>query len=171
LPPAIGAAPGAQLRQRGGFDRGTGRYDAQVIVLDANVLLYAYDVNSENHTKARAWVEQVFSDGTPIGLPWQTVAAFLRVVTNPRLPGKRFTPEEAAQIVDQWLDQPNVRLLAAGDQHWTILRQMMIGGQARGPLVSDAQLAALAIEYGGILQTTDRDFARFPGLRWSNPLE
>ena len=142
-----------------------------MIVLDANVLLYAYDVNSENHAKARAWVEQVFSDGTPIGLPWQTVAAFIRVVTNPRLPGKRFTPEEAARIVDQWLDQPNVRLLAPGDQHWTILRQVMIDGQARGPLVSDAQLAALAIEYGGILQTTDRDFARFAGLRWTNPLE
>jgi len=142
-----------------------------VIVLDANVLLYAYDVNSEKHTKARVWVEQVLSDGTPVGLPWQTVAAFIRVVTNPRLPGKRFTPEEAAQIVDQWLGQPNVRLLAPGDQHWVTFRQMMIDGQARGPLVSDAQLAALAIEYGGILQTTDRDFARFPGLRWSNPLE
>jgi len=142
-----------------------------VIVLDANVLLYAYDANSENHAKARAWVEQVFSDGTPIGLPWQTVAAFLRVVTNPRLPGKRFTPEEAAQVVDQWLEQPNIRLLAPGDQQWIILRQMMIDGQARGPLVSDAQLAALAIEYGGTLQTTDRDFARFPELRWSNPLE
>ena len=141
------------------------------MVLDANVLLYAYDVNSEKHTKARVWVEQVLSDGTPIGLPWQTVSAFIRVVTNPRLPGKRFTPEEAAQIVDQWLGQPNVRLLAPGDQHWVTFRQMMIDGQARGPLVSDAQLAALAIEYGGILQTTDRDFARFPGLRWSNPLE
>jgi len=142
-----------------------------VIVLDANILLYAYDVNSEKHAKALAWVEQVLSDATPVGLPWQTVAAFIRVVTNPRLPGKRFTPEEAAQIVDQWLDQPNVRLLAPSDQHWIIFRQMMIDGQARGPLVSDAQLAALATEYGGILQTTDRDFARFPGLRWSNPLE
>jgi hypothetical protein len=141
-----------------------------VIVLDANVLLYAYDANSEKHAKARAWVERVFSDGTPLGLPWQTVAAFIRVVTNQRLRGKRFTPEEAAQIVDRWLDQPNVRLLTPGDQHWIILRQMLIDGQARGPLVSDAQLAALAIEHGGILQTTDRDFARFPGLRWSNPL-
>lgn len=142
-----------------------------MIVLDANVLLYAYDVNSEKHAKARAWVEQVFSDGTPVGLPWPTVAAFIRVVTNPRLPGKRFTPEEAAHIVDQWLDQPNVRLLAPGDQHGIIFRQMLVDGQARGPLVSDAHLAALATEYGGILQTTDRDFARFPGLRWSNPLE
>lgn len=106
----------------------------------------------------------------PVGLPWQTVAAFLRVVTNTRLPGKRFTAAEAAEIVDQWLGQPNVRLLPPGDQHWTVLRQMLVEGQGRGPLVTDAQLAALTIEYGGILQTTDRDFARFPGLRWRNPL-
>ena len=141
-----------------------------MIVLDANILLYAYDADSEKHAKARAWVEQVFSDGTPVGLPWQTVAAFLRVVTNTKLPGKRFTAAEAAEIVDQWLDQPNVRLLPPGDQHWTLFRQMLVEGQARGPLVTDAQLAALTIEYGGILQTTDRDFARFPGLRWRNPL-
>ena len=142
-----------------------------MIVLDANLLLYAYDSESQQHAKARAWIEQVFSDGTPVGLPWQTVTAFLRIVTNPRLSGKRFTPKEAALIVDQWVEQPNVRLLSPGEQHWIILRQMLVDGQARGPLVSDAHLAALTIEYGGILQTTDRDFARFPGLRWKNPLE
>ena len=142
-----------------------------MIVLDANILLHAYDIDSEKHAKARAWVERMLSNGTPVALPWQSVAAFISVVTNPRLPGKRVSAEEAAQIVDQWLDQPNVRLLAPGDQHGHIFRQMMINGQARGPLVSDAQLAALTIEYGGILQTTDRDFARFPGLRWSNPLD
>ena len=142
-----------------------------MIVLDANILLYAYDADSEKHAKARAWIEQVFSDGTPVGLPWQSVAAFLRVVTNTRLPGKRFTAAEAGEIVDQWLDQPNVRPLPPGDQHWTLFRQMLVDGQARGPLVTDAQLAALTIEYGGILHTTDRDFARFPGLRWRNPLE
>jgi hypothetical protein len=141
-----------------------------VIVLHANILLYAYDLQSKKHPKARAWVERVFSDGTPIGLPWQTVAAFLRVVTNPKLPGDRFTAEEATHIVDQWLDQPNVRLLAPGDQHWPILKQMLMEGQARGPLVSDAHLATLTIEYGSTLQTTDRDFARFPGLRLNNPL-
>lgn len=142
-----------------------------MIVLDANLLLYAYDSESQRHAKARAWIEQVFSDGTPLGLPWQTVTAFLRIVTNPRLSGNRYTPTEAVQIVDQWLQQPNVRLLSPGDQHWIILRQMLMDGQARGPLVSDAHLAALTIEYGGILHTTDRDFARFPGLRWKNPLE
>ena len=141
-----------------------------MIVLDANLLLYAYDSDSQQHVKARAWVERVFSDGTPIGLPWQTVTAFLRIATNPRLSGKRFTPEEAVLIVDKWLEQPNVRLMSPGDQHWGILRKMLAEGQARGPLISDAHLAALTIEYGGTLCTTDRDFARFPDLRWNNPL-
>ncbi|HEV2713697.1 MAG TPA: TA system VapC family ribonuclease toxin [Terriglobales bacterium] len=141
-----------------------------MIVLDANILLYAYDSASSHHRKARAWVEDVFSQAAPIGLPWQTVGAFLRIMTNPRLPGERFSLEEAVQLVDRWLEQPNVRLLAPGDDHWLLLRRMVIEGQAPGALVSDAQLAALTIEYGGVLHTTDRDFARFPGLRWTNPL-
>jgi toxin-antitoxin system PIN domain toxin len=116
-------------------------------------------------------VEDVFSEGEPLGLPWQTVAAFLRVVTNPKLRGVRFTVEEAAAIVDQWVAQPNVRLLAPGDQHWTVLRPALVNGQVRGPLITDAQLAALTEEYGGVLHTTDRDFARFPQLRWKNPFE
>ena len=142
-----------------------------MIVLDANILLYAYDSSSAKHARARAWVERVFSEGALVGIPWQTVSAFLRVVTNTNLPGQRFTTEEAAQVVDQWLEQPNVRFLGPGDEHWSVLRRMLIEGQARGPLVTDAQLAALALEHGGVLYSTDRDFARFPGLRWSNPLE
>ena len=142
-----------------------------MIVLDVNILLYAYDSTSEKHGVARKWVEQAFSGESPVGLPWQTVSAFLRIATNPRLTGQRFTSEEAIRVVDQWLEQPNLRLLAPGDQHWALLRQMLIDGQARGPLITDAQLAALTIEHGGILQTTDRDFARFPGLRWKNPFE
>jgi uncharacterized protein len=141
-----------------------------VIVLDANLLLYAYDAASLSHSKARAWVEAVFSGLEPVGLPWQTVGAFLRIMTNPRLPGNRFTIGEAAQVVDSWLEQPSVRLLMPGEDHWTLLRQMIVEGQAPGPLVTDAQLAALTVEYGGVLHTTDRDFARFPGLRWKNPI-
>jgi hypothetical protein len=72
--------------------------------------------------------------------------------------------------VDQWLGQPNVRLLAPGESHWPFFRQIILDGHAPGPLVTDAALAALTIEYGGTLYTTDRDFARFPGLRWENPL-
>jgi hypothetical protein len=141
-----------------------------VIVLDANLLLYAYDSTSPLHEKARAWIEDRLSGGEPVGLPWPTVLAFLRIITNPRLPGQRLTLEEAARLVDQWLQQPNVRLLAPGENHWSLLRQVMIDGQARGPLMSDAHLAALAIEHGGVLHTTDRDFGRFSGLRWTNPL-
>jgi toxin-antitoxin system PIN domain toxin len=141
-----------------------------MIVLDANVLLYAYDSASTQHAKARAWVERVLSAAEPVGLPWQTIGAFLRIMTNPNLPGERFSLQEAAEVVDNWLKQPNVRLMAPGDDHWTLLRQMLVEGQAPGVLVTDAQLAALTVEYGGALQTTDRDFARFPALRWKNPL-
>jgi toxin-antitoxin system PIN domain toxin len=141
-----------------------------VIVLDVNILLYAYGAASPRHKEPRDWLEKVFSGGEIVGLPWQTLAAFIRIVTNPRLPGFRRSAEEASRVVDQWLEQPNVRVLVSGDQHWTLFRRMIIEGQASGPLVSDAQLAALTIEYGGVLHTTNRDFARFPGLRWVNPL-
>jgi uncharacterized protein len=142
-----------------------------MIVLDANILLYAYDSGSSKHKAARAFVEAAFSQAEPVGLPWQTIAAFLRIMTNTRLPGERFSLEDAVKVVDHWLEQPNVRLLAPDEDHWPLLRRMIVEGQAPGALVSDAQIAALAIEYGGRLQTTDRDFARFPGLRWENPLE
>ena len=141
-----------------------------MIVLDANILLYAYDAASDQHAKARAWVEEVLSGADPVGLPWQTITAFVRIVTNPRLSGKRFTPSEVIDLVDQWVTQPNVRLLGPADHHWSFLRQTILEGQARGPLITDAQLAALTIEHGGMLCTTDRDFSRFPGLRWQNPI-
>ena len=141
-----------------------------MIVPDANLLLYAYDAASPHHVKARAWVEAVFSGEVPVRLPWQTVGAFLRIVTNPALRGERFAPQEAVAIVDSWLAQPNVRMLGPGEGHWPVLRQTIMEGQVRGPLITDAHLAALTIECGGTLYTTDRDFSRFPGLRWKNPL-
>lgn len=141
-----------------------------MIVIDANILIYAYNETSIQHPKAREWVETVFSGTDPVGLPWQTIAAFLRLTTNSRLPVGRRKPEEAVRIVDGWMDQPNVHLLAPSDDHWLVMRRMVIEGQASGVLVSDAEIAALTIASGGVLYTTDRDFARFPGLRWKNPL-
>jgi predicted nucleic acid-binding protein len=78
--------------------------------------------------------------------------------------------DEAAAIVDQWVALPQVHLLAPGDRHWAFFRRMLIDGKASGPLTTDAELAALTMENGGVLYTTDRDFARFPGLKWTNPL-
>lgn len=141
-----------------------------MIVLDVNILLYAYGTASPQHAKARACVEELFSGSEPVGLPWQTIAGFLRISTNPRLAGWR-PVGEAAHEVEDWLKQPSVRVLVPGDDHWPVLRRMVVDGQASGPLVSDAEVAALTIEYGGVLYSADRDFSRFPGLRWKNPLE
>ena len=116
-------------------------------------------------------MEIVLSGAEPVGIPWQSVSAFLRVITSRRLPGRRVALNQAVQTVEDWLEQPNVRILVPGDGYWSLLRRMIVDGQASGPLVSDAELAALTIEYGGVLHTVDRDFARFPGLRWVNPLE
>lgn len=142
-----------------------------MIVLDANLLIYAYNSGSVHHTRARPWLEAMFSSVEPMGIPWQAVSAFLRVMTNPRLPTERFTPEQATRIVDLWLAHPCVRVLTPEDGYWPLFRRMVVDGQAPGVLVSDAEIAALTIEYGGVLHTADRDFTRFPGLRWVNPLE
>jgi len=141
-----------------------------VIVVDANLLIYSYDTDSPHHKKSRVWVERIFSDSELVGLPWQTVSAFLRVITNRRLAGLRLTVAQATEIVEAWLEQPNVRIIVPGDNHWPRLKRAIVEGQASGPLVSDAELVALTVEYGGVLYTADRDFARFPGLQWVNPL-
>ncbi|MFY9912814.1 MAG: TA system VapC family ribonuclease toxin [Candidatus Sulfotelmatobacter sp.] len=141
-----------------------------MIVLDANIVLYAYDTVPQQHQKARALLQSMLSANEPVGLPWRTISAFLRIMTNTRLPGQRFTPDEAAEIVNRWLERPVVRMLTPGDDHWSVFRQMVIDGQASGALISDAEIAALTIEYGGVLYTSDRDFSRFPGLNWKNPL-
>ncbi len=141
-----------------------------MIVLDANILIYAYDTATPFYKAASAWVEKIFSSTELIGIPLQTVGAFLRLITDSRLPGDRMSMAEAVEVVDHWFAQPNIKFLAPDENHWLRLRQMLLEGQVRGPLVTDAQLAALTMEYGGVLHTCDRDFARFPGLRWKNPL-
>ena len=141
-----------------------------MIIVDANLLIYAYSQGSAQHAAARAWLENLFSGSEPVALPWQTISAFVRIITHPRLPGRPLGTAAAIAIVDRWLEQPNVHALGPGEQHWPLFRQMLVEGQASGDLTSDAQLAASTMECGGVLHTTDRDFARFPGLRWTNPL-
>jgi toxin-antitoxin system PIN domain toxin len=141
-----------------------------MIVVDVNLLLYAYDGRATPHEQARLWWQSVISGPELIGLPWQTIHGFLRISTNTRISGNQVSMESSLTLVEQWMNLPHVRVLTPGERHWSILRRMLLEGQARGPMVTDAQLAALTIEYGGVLHTTDRDFARFPGLRWVNPL-
>jgi uncharacterized protein len=141
-----------------------------VIVLDANILLYAYDGTSLRHSEASEWLKEAFSGSELIGFPWQVVWAFLRLSTSSRVFTNPLSMETAVEVAQQWMDLKQARILAPGERHWSLLQQMLIEGRVRGPLTTDAELAALTIEHGGVLHTTDRDFARFPGLRWMNPL-
>lgn len=142
-----------------------------MIVPDANLLLYAYDKTSAHHVPALTWLEDALAGTEIIGLPWQSVWAFLRVATNGRIYARPLAMEKAIGIVQQWLNLENVRLLNPGEDHWRLLQRLLIEGQVNGPSATDAALAALAMEYGGVLYSADRDFARFPGLRWVNPLQ
>lgn len=141
-----------------------------MILVDANLLLYAYHPKSEQHEASRAWLEATLSGSQLVRFAWLTIWAFLRVSTNPRAFDRPLSILEAETAVSSWLDQPVAGILDAGERHWDILRDLLRTGQATGPLVMDAVLAALAIEHGATLHTTDRDFSRFPGLKWTNPL-
>jgi uncharacterized protein len=140
-------------------------------MLDANVLLYAYHPRAAEHPRCRAWVEAEFSGGAAVRIPWTTIVAFLRISTNPRVFERPLTIIEAEGAVSSWLALPSVSTIDPGERYWDVLRDLLRRAQVRGPLVSDAALAALAIEHGATLCTTDRDFARFPGLRTVNPLD
>lgn len=127
--------------------------------------------SSEQHQPAKQWLEEITSQPEPVRLAWHTIFAFLRITTNTRIFPHPLPIKEALAIVSEWLSLPNVHTLDPTERHFEILCKLLPAGQASGPLVMDGHLAALAIEHGAILCTTDRDFARFPGLRVLNPLE
>jgi toxin-antitoxin system PIN domain toxin len=140
-----------------------------LILLDANVLLYAYHPRADAHVRCREWLEKALSGEEPVCLAWVTVLAFLRISTNPRVFEQPLLSSEALTIVASWLERPAVSVLEAGETCWQIFREVVEDGQISGPLVMDAFLAALAQENGATLATTDRDFARFPRLKTTNP--
>lgn len=141
-----------------------------MMLVDANLLLYAYDPAAREHEASRQWLEASLSGTVLVRFSWLTVWAFLRIITNPRVFERPLTMAEAEQHVSSWLAQPVAGILEPGERHWEILRPLARDGQVSGPLVMDAALAAIAIEHGATLCTTDRDFARFPGLTWMNPI-
>jgi toxin-antitoxin system PIN domain toxin len=142
-----------------------------VTIIDANILLYAYNADAPEHPAARAWVEGLLASREWIGLPWLTLWAFLRISTNPRLFPRPLGIREAFDIVRGWLASPSVVIIQPETRHVEILQNLAVENQAGGPLLTDAALAALAIEHGAVLASTDRDFSRFPTLRWLNPLQ
>jgi uncharacterized protein len=141
-----------------------------LILVDANLLLYAVVSDYPQHAAAHAWLDARLNDYPRVALPWPSLLAFLRISTNPRLFSNPFSMADAWRRVERWLDVDNVWTPVPGDRHRHILGGF-IGGPAASPkLVSDGHLAALAIEHGLVLCSTDGDFARFPGVRWQNPL-
>ena len=140
-----------------------------MILLDANLLIYAYDHKSPFHRSTRHWLDHAIETEPVIGLPWISLSAFIRITTHMGSPVPQ-TIEDAFATIDDWLARPNVQTVGPEERHWEILKRIATTGQARGALFMDAVLAALAIEYGATLYTADRGFARFPGLRFVNPL-
>lgn len=142
-----------------------------MILIDANLLLYAYDPRAAHHEASRVWLEAALAGSSLVRFAWLTLWAFLRISTNPRVFEHPLSIGEAERAVSSWLAQPAAGILEPGERHWEILRGLTRSGQTPGPLVMDAALAAIAIEHGATLFSTDRDFARFAGLAWTNPLE
>jgi uncharacterized protein len=141
-----------------------------LILVDANILLYAEDQLSSQHVAARNWWDSQLSGSSPVCLCWTVLCAFIRIGTNPRVFEHPMTIAQASSRVQSWLDQPCARLVYPTERHWVVLRDLLIRGQAGGNLVTDAHLAALAMEHGCELMSTDADFSRFPKLKWRNPL-
>jgi toxin-antitoxin system PIN domain toxin len=142
-----------------------------MILVDANLLIYAVNQDAPHHSAAREWLERTLSGRVDVGLPWICILAFLRVTTHRRIFPSPLRPDQAIAFVQSWLNQPFVDAVAPGDAHWPILRNLLRSTGTSGNLTSDAHVAALAIERGATVCSADHDFKRFPGVRHINPLE
>ena len=140
-----------------------------MILLDANILIYAKVESFPQHRLAKQWLDEQLNGTTGVGLPWPSLLAFVRLVSNPRVFDRPCSVGEAWAQVEAWLALPSTWIPEPTDRHKGIL-DTLIPDASKAELVPDAHLAALAMEYGLVLQTTDGDFARFRGLRWENPL-
>jgi uncharacterized protein len=141
-----------------------------VILIDANILVYAYIKEAPQHHRARAWLDQQLSGVAQVGFPWLSLLAFLRITTNPRVSTQPVPIAEVWTQVTEWLACPQAWVPQPGERHPTIFGALLVNARIYGNLVMDAHLAALAIEHGLTMCSADSDFAKFPGLRWFNPL-
>jgi uncharacterized protein len=140
------------------------------MLLDANLLLYAVHEGADRHETAAAWLTEQLNGSRRVGIPWSSLGAFLRIATHPRAFPRPLSPTVAWERVSDWLAAPVAWTPQPGPEHARIVGELIARHDVRGNLVPDALLAALAIEHGLTLYSTDTDFARFDGLRWENPL-
>ena len=141
-----------------------------MILVDANLLLFAVNLDAPEHDRSKIWLDRALSGSTRVGLPWPSLLAFIRLSSNPVIVRHPLTPGTAWQQVRDWLGANVAWIPTPGERHIEILGQLFAGTTMSSRLVSDAHLAALAIEHGLTLCSTDGDFAKFPGLKWQNPL-
>ncbi len=140
-----------------------------MIVPDLNLLLYAHNDGVPFHDDARRWWEASVNGTERVGVPWAVATGFVRLLTHPMVMVNPATPATAAGYVEEWFRLPNVMPLNPGRDHLALFRQCLAAAGVGANLVTDAHLAALAMEYQAELHSNDTDFSRFPGLRWRNP--
>ncbi len=141
-----------------------------MIVPDVNLLLHAHDLQSRRHIAARQWWETLLNGAGSVGLSWVAILGFVRIATHPKILDNPLDVGSACARVRSWLGRPQTILIHPGDRHADILFELLEAAGSAGNLTTDAHLAALAIEHQAELHSTDADMARFPGLRWVNPL-
>lgn len=139
-------------------------------IVDINLLIYAINRDAPHHKRAKAWLENALNGDEPVGLAWVVILGFLRIVTHPRIMPNPLPPETALELMDEWLAHPNVQVVLPTARHWAVFKELISPLGTAANLTSDAHLAALAVEHGAYLYSTDNDFSRFSKLRWASPM-
>lgn len=142
-----------------------------MIVPDVNLLIYAYDAESPWQTSAASWLEASLSGNEPFGMPWLVALAFIRISTHSRIMQQPMSVDEAMEIVASWERRPCFLYLTPSPDHRRNLQELLTRSHVSGNRINDGHIAALALEQGGVVHTTDGDFERFPGVKWKNPLK
>ena len=152
--------------------RGNSRTESSlVVVVDLNVLIYATNADAPQHAKALAWWESLLNGDEQVGLTWPVLIGFLRLTTRTAIVPNPLTIKQAIAIIDAWLSHPLVIVINPGSDHWRALKELLGETGTAGNLTTDAHLAAVALEYGATLATTDRDFSRYRRLKTLNPID
>ena len=142
-----------------------------MIIVDANLLIYAVNSDSPDHKNARDWFEALLSGNQSVGLPWIVLTAFIRITTHPRILKNPLSTQEALEYINEWLSQPYVVQLYPSKGNWAVFSHLLKRSGARGNLTTDVQIVALAIENGAAVYSADYDFRRFPEIEHVNPLD